>query len=127
MTATSQSAATVSEYLSTCDRNLQPGERGRAMMERKLRRYLSWRAKLGETQCSNKQDGRTGTNKDAQGTSAISAALLKKDQEKAKRAASRRRVRGGAPDGSGSSRTGGTSGTAPEEDVVNEVTSIAEL
>lgn len=127
MTATSQSAATVSEYLSTFDRNLQPGERGRAMMERKLRRYLSWRAKLAEIQGSNKQSDRPNTNKDAQGTTAISAALMKKDQEKAKRAANRRRVRGGASDASGSTRTGAASPAAVEEDVVNEVTNIAEL
>ncbi|KAF9652763.1 hypothetical protein BDM02DRAFT_3088779 [Thelephora ganbajun] len=116
MTATSQSAATVSEYLSTCDRNLQPGERGRVMMERKLRGYLSWRAKLAEIQGSNKQNDRADTNRHAQGTTAISAALLKKDQEKAKRAASRRRVRGGAPDASGPTRAGATSATAVEEE-----------
>ena len=96
-------------------------------MERKLRGYLSWRAKLAEIQGSNRQSGRTDTGKDAQGTTAISAALLKKDQEKAKRAANRRRVRGGAPDTSGSNRTGTTSGATVEEGVVNEVTSITEL
>jgi len=96
-------------------------------MERKFRGYLSWRANLAEVQGSNKQNDRTDTSKDAQGTTAISAALLKKDQEKANRAASRRRVRGGAPDIPGSSRTGTTPATTVEEDVVNEVTSIAEL
>jgi len=127
MTATSQSAATVSEYLSTCDRNLQPGERGQEMMERKLRRYLSWRAKLAEIEGINKQNDRTDTKKGTPGVSAVSPALLKKDQEKAKRAASRRRVRGGAPDISGSNRTVVTSTATAEEDVSNEVASIAEL
>ena len=127
MTATSQSAATVSEYLSTCDRGLPPGERGRAMMERKLRKYLSWRARLAETEGPGKQNDPTGTNKGAQGTTAISAALLKKDQEKAKRVASRRRVRGGAPDVPGPSRTSLTPTVTAEGDAVNEVTSIAEL
>ena len=127
MTATSQSASTVSEYLSTCDRNLQPGERGRAMMERKLRRYLSWRAKLAELEGSNKQNNRADTRKDTQGTSAISAVLLKKDQQKAKRAASRRRVRGGAPDAPGSGKADVAPAATVEEDGVNEVTSIAEL
>jgi len=96
-------------------------------MERKLRGYLSWRAKLNEIQGSGKQNYRTDAGKDAQGTTAISAALLKKDQEKAKRAANRRRVRGGAPDTSGSNRTGATSVITVEGDAVDEVTSIAEL
>lgn len=126
MTATSQSAATVSEYLSTLDQNLQPGERGRAMMERKLRGYLSWRAKLADIQGSNKRNDRP-ENKGAQATTPISAALMKKDQEKAKRAANRRRVRGGAPDASRSTRTDATSVITVEEDAVSEITSIAEL
>lgn len=96
-------------------------------MERKLRGYLSWRAKLAEVQASNKKNDHTDTNKGVQGKTAISAALLKKDQEKAKRAANRRRVRGGAPDSPGSNRTGVTSATTVEEDVMNEVSSIAEL
>ena len=96
-------------------------------MEQKLRRYLSWRAKLAEIEGSNKQNNRANTNKDTQGTSTISAALLKKDQEKAKRAASRRRVRGGAPDAPGPSRTDATHVVIVEENEVNEVTSIAEL
>ena len=96
-------------------------------MERKLRGYLSWRAKLTETQGSNKKKSRTDTSKDTQGTTSISAALLKKDQEKAKRAASRRRVRGGAPDAPVSNRTGATSVIIVEEDEVNEDARIAEL
>jgi DNA excision repair protein ERCC-4 len=97
------------------------------MMERKLRRYLSWRAKLAEIQSPNKKNDRSVTSNDARGTTSVSAALLKKDQEKAKRAANRRRIRGGAPDVSGPTRAGATSTTAVEEDVVNEVTSIADL
>jgi len=96
------------------------------MMERKLRGYLSWRAKLTEIQ-GTKQNCRTVTSKDTQGTTTISAALQKKDQEKAKRAASRRRVRGGAPDVSVSNRTGAVPVITVEEDTVNEDTSIAEL
>lgn len=97
------------------------------MMERKLRGYLVWRAKLAEIQGPSKQGDRTDTSKNTQGSTALSAALLKKDLEKAKRAANRRRVRGGAPDTAGSNRTGKTSGTTVEEGIVNEVTSIAEL
>ena len=126
MTATSQSAATVSEYLSTFDRNLQPGERGRAMMERKLQGYLSWRAKLAEIQGLNKQNDQPGI-KDTRGNTAISAALMKKDQEKANRAANRRRVRGGAPDVPGSTRASATSATALGEEANGEITSISEL
>ena len=95
-------------------------------MERKLRKYLSWRALLAEMEGSNKQNDRGDTNKDMQRTSAVSLALQKKDQEKAKRAASRRRVRGGAPEAPGSSRSGVTL-VAVEEDTVNETTTIAEL
>ena len=127
MTATSQSAATVSEYLSTYNRNLQPGERGRAMMERKLRKYLSWRARLAEIQGPNRKNDRPDTTKDTRGTTAVSAALIKKDQEKARRTANRRRVRGGAPDVSGLQKTGVMSTISTEEDVANEVTRIAEL
>lgn len=95
-------------------------------MERKLRGYLSWRTKLAEIQGSNKQSDRPEI-KDAQGSTAISAALMKKDQEKAKRAANRRRVRGGAPEISRPIRAGATSPTPVEEETVNEITSIAEL
>jgi len=95
-------------------------------MERKLRGYLSWRAKLTEIQGVNKQNSRADTSKDTQGTTTISAALLKKDQEKAKRAASRRRVRGGAPDPPVSNRTG-SAPVITVEDAVNEDTNIAEL
>ena len=97
------------------------------MMERKLRRYLSWRAKLAEIECSNKQNSRAVTSKDMRETSTISAALLKKDQEKARRAANRRRVRGGAPDAPEPNRAGVISTVTVDEGAANEVTSIAEL
>jgi DNA excision repair protein ERCC-4 len=96
------------------------------MMERKLRGYLSWKATLAEIQGLNKQNGRPEI-KDAQGATAISAALMKKDQEKAKRAANRRRVRGGVPDVSESTRASTASVTAVEADAVGEITSITEL
>lgn len=92
-------------------------------MERKLRGYLSWRARLAEIQSPNKQDNRPETKE----TAGISAALLKKDQEKAKRAANRRRVRGGAPDVPESTRASATSAAAVEEDAVGEITNITEL
>lgn len=95
-------------------------------MERKLREYLSWRAKLAEIQSSDKQNNRPEI-KDTRGTTTISAALMKKDQEKEKRAANRRRVRGGAPDVPRSTSAGGTSATGVEEDAVDEITNIAEL
>lgn len=95
-------------------------------MERKLRKYLSWRAQLARIKGSNKQNDPGDTNKDTQRSSAVSLALQKKDQEKAKRAASRRRVRGGAPEAPGSNRSGVTS-VPVEDNMVNDVTTIAEL
>ena len=95
-------------------------------MERKLRKYLSWRAQLARIESSNKRNDPADTNKDTQRPSAVSPALQKKDQEKEKRATSRRRVRGGAPEAPRSSGLGVTS-TPVEEDAVNEATAMAEL
>jgi DNA excision repair protein ERCC-4 len=77
------------------------------MMEDKLRVYLWWKGKLNE----RKQDGKAPfqlpdaagrrQNDEAgrlySGDDGISEALKRKDKERAERSASRRRVRGGAP------------------------------
>lgn len=84
------------------------------MMMHKLRLYLWWKRKLAE----RKQDGLPGFGlPDSSGhggpnqgyecmygsKEGISEALQRKDRERADRAASRRRVRGGAPPSSASS------------------------
>lgn len=77
------------------------------MMEQKLRLYLWWKGKLSE----RKQDGRSsfsfpekGQGNNRSERQELSDALKKKDREKAERAGSRRRVRGGAPAPAASNR-----------------------
>ncbi|OBZ77930.1 DNA repair protein rad16 [Grifola frondosa] len=65
----------LSEFLSSMDLHAPRGSQGRKMMEDKLRLYLWWKDDAVQ----------------------VSEALQKKDREKRERAASRRRVRGGAP------------------------------
>lgn len=80
------------------------------MMLRKLRAYLWWKGKMAE----KKSDGKSPSvmpSGNAVGKNIfdamyadqeVSEALKKKDKEKAQRAQSRRRIRGGAPAASGS-------------------------
>jgi len=57
MTATTQSATVISEYLSTLDPDAPAGTQGKTDDgEKKLRKYLWWKSKLGEFK------GNTGTN-----------------------------------------------------------------
>lgn len=83
-----------------------PGSKGRRMMLRKLRLYLWWKGQLSK----RKQDVKSlfGLPDHARGVGdgfermygegeGISEALKRKDKVVAERAASRRRMRGGAP------------------------------
>ncbi|KAI9572539.1 hypothetical protein HD554DRAFT_2202904 [Boletus coccyginus] len=102
MTSSSQSSALVSEFLSKMNVDAPKGERGRKMMESKLRRYLYWRGRL-----ASQKDGKSGTQAQTEksapqasgstGSSGVSEALQRKDKERAARSANRRRIRGGAP------------------------------
>lgn len=101
------------------------------MMEDKLRVYLWWKGTLNE----RKHDGKAPfqlpdaarrhqndeSGKFYGGDDGISEALKRKDKEKAERSASRRRVRGGAPN-STSSGNGRASTLKPEakDSVVGE-------
>lgn len=110
MTSSTRTCNLVTEFLSSMDENAPPGSQGRKMMMRKLGSYLWWKGRLG----SRKKDGRqppialpasstssshvhdvlsTGDRESEE----MSAALKKKDQDRAQKAQNRRRVRGGAP------------------------------
>ena len=88
------------------DHDAPPGSKGRRMMLRKLRLYLWWKGQLSK----RKQDGKSHFGLPDHGSRStdghermygdgeeISEALKRKDKLVADRAASRRRVRGGAP------------------------------
>jgi DNA excision repair protein ERCC-4 len=105
MTSTFRSATLIKDFLSTMDPSAPDGEKGRKMMEDRLRVYLWWKGKLGERKQESKARNafpRAGqTQKDTfnwppgEGM-VLSEALKRKDKDKAQRSASRRRVRGGA-------------------------------
>ncbi|KAJ7889609.1 hypothetical protein B0H13DRAFT_2041364 [Mycena leptocephala] len=114
MASSTRTCTLISEFLSTRAASAPKGAQGRPMMMHKLRLYLWWKRKLAE----RKQDGLPGFGlPDSSGhggpnqgyermygsKEGISEALQRKDRERADRAASRRRVRGGAPPSSASS------------------------
>lgn len=97
------------------------GQRGRKMMESKLRGYLYWKGRL-----ASQKNGKSGTpvqrEKPAPQTSGntssagMSEALQKKDKERAARSANRRRIRGGAPSSTTPNKP--KEGSKPEEVIV---------
>jgi len=108
MTSSSRSSALVSEFLSEMDVDAPKGQRGRTMMEAKLRQYLFWKGKLA----SQKGDGKNQSHGAVQSTRSapkpsdssaagnsktLSEALKRKDTVRQERSANRRRVRGGGP------------------------------
>ena len=108
MASSTRICSVVTEFLSAMDHDAPNGSKGRKMMMQKLRLYLWWKSRLAE----RKQDGLThfafpqvvghasdGYNKiiEDEDRMEISEALKRKDRERAERAGSRRRVRGGAP------------------------------
>lgn len=102
MTSSPQSSALVSEFLSNMNVDAPKGERGKKMMESKLRRHLYWKGRLA-SETNSKNETPVQTEKPAPqssgniGSATVSEALQKKDRERAARGANRRRVRGGAP------------------------------
>jgi DNA excision repair protein ERCC-4 len=76
--------------------NALPGQRGRQLMENKLRLYLYWKSRLSARPAESQLQSATN-RENASGDDELSPALRKKDRERAQRAASRRRIRGGAP------------------------------
>ena len=98
------------------DSDALPGQRGRKMLEDKLRLYLYWKARLSARSAEN-QPPSVNNRQSSPGGDELDPALRKKDRDKAERAANRRRVRGGAP-GKISMRTQGSEqvSTAPREE-----------
>jgi DNA excision repair protein ERCC-4 len=97
MTSSTQTSSLLSEYLASMDVDALPGQRGRQMLEGKLRRYLYWKARLAARPAEGQPSSATTTNRQSPpDDDEINPALRKKDRDRAERAASRRRVRGGA-------------------------------
>ena len=99
------------------DSDALPGQRGRKMLEDKLRLYLYWKARLSARSAENQPPSVNNRQSSPGGDEELDPALRKKDRDKAERAANRRRVRGGAP-GTISMRTQGSDqvSTAPREE-----------
>ena len=85
----------IKDFLGALDGDAPRGTQGKRMMEDKLRLYLWWKGKLSERKTDGK--GPIALPKGRDDHTPVSEAMKKKDEEKAKRAANRRRVRGGAP------------------------------
>ena len=121
MTSSPQSSALVSEFLSKMNVDAPKGERGRKMMESKLRRYLYWKGRLA-SQKNGKSGAPVRTERPAPqpsgstGSAGVSEALQRKDKERAARSANRRRTRGGAPSSTTLSKP--KEGPKPEEVIV---------
>lgn len=94
------------------DTDAPKGEQGRRMMLRRLRTYLGWKAELHSTSqnLGNASSTRAGGSVQKPGMASVSGdgelseAMKKKDRDRRDRAASRRRVRGGAPAASSTSQ-----------------------
>lgn len=97
MVSSTRTAELLADYLSSLDRRRPKAEWGRRMMERRLRMYLWWKARLSEGKRFHMPSGDRDRNKEREGSDNISDALKKKDALRTQRAASRRRVRGGGP------------------------------
>ncbi|KZT25479.1 hypothetical protein NEOLEDRAFT_1178275 [Neolentinus lepideus HHB14362 ss-1] len=111
MTSSMRTSNLVTEYLESMDTNAPAGQKGRKMMQKKLRLYLWWKSKLSE----RKREGRSAfklphkvgnalNGEDETQDDGVSEALKKKDGERRERQQSRRRVRGGAANASMSTR-----------------------
>ncbi|KAL5529182.1 hypothetical protein ACEPAG_5156 [Sanghuangporus baumii] len=110
MCSSPRSCELLSEYLSVLNRRSKKSEWGRRMMERRLRLYLWWKAKLNANrkeglgtkpmtgQRATREGSSQGTsNTNGRGDDGISEALKKKDALRKEQSMNRRRTRGGAP------------------------------
>ncbi|KAJ7274649.1 hypothetical protein C8J57DRAFT_1312429 [Mycena rebaudengoi] len=124
MASSTRTCTLLSEFLSSKDDSAPKGAQGRPMLLRKLRLYLWWKRKLSERKNEGKpgfglpdSSGHGGSNQGYERMygrkEGLSAALERKDREKAERAASRRRVRGGAPAATAGPSTQPAAGTKP--------------
>jgi len=78
------------------DPDAPPGQRGRQLLEDKLRLYLYWKVKFSARTAESQQPSATN-RQSPPGDDELNPALRKKDRDKAERAANRRRIRGGGP------------------------------
>jgi DNA excision repair protein ERCC-4 len=135
MTATSRSATDISEYLSTLDLEAPAGTQGRVMMEKRLHKFLWWKAKLAELmgeKTSKTNDPRSNaTQKQGGANEGLSEALKKKDRDRKDRAANRRRIRGAAAGAVASSNRQNVDSSMTVEtmnaDMVDDTETIADL
>jgi len=89
------------------DQNAPRGQKGRKVMERRLRNYLFWKGRLANSGGKSQRD--VGQSVSAPKTPVTddqpSEALRRKDALRKERQGSRRRARGGPPGGTLSERT----------------------
>ncbi|KAJ3921663.1 hypothetical protein F5877DRAFT_35526 [Lentinula edodes] len=111
MCSSTATCTLLNDFLSSIDNTRPKGEWGRRMMLKKLRSWIWWekrRKMMQEALQSANSSGKKGGSNIAQemvrggstngnGNEGLSEAMRKKDRERAAQAASRRRVRGGAP------------------------------
>lgn len=101
-----RTATLIRDYLSTVDQNAPRGQKGRKIMERRLKTYLFWKGRL--TDSGGKSQREFGQSVPASKTPVPndqpSEALRRKDALRKERQGSRRRVRGGLPGGAPSER-----------------------
>ena len=114
----------IKDFLGTMDADAPRGSQGRRMMEDKLRLYLWWKGKLSERKAEGKGPIALPKGKD-NAPDEISEALKRKDREKQERAASRRRVRGGAPAAAPTAREAAVA--RGEVEIKQEADDIADL
>ncbi|KAI0056711.1 hypothetical protein BV25DRAFT_1976751 [Artomyces pyxidatus] len=134
MTSSWRTSMLLNEFLSSMDPDAPPGQQGRKMMEEKLGLYLWWKSRLNGREHESKRAppafhnaSRAETAYDDEG---ISEALKKKDRDNRERAASRRRVRGGAPaidNGRAAARDRTTPVSLGEEVMRDEADNIAQF
>ncbi|KAG6890517.1 hypothetical protein C0995_007716 [Termitomyces sp. Mi166 len=135
MTSSTRTCSVLTDFLSTIDHDAPPGSKGRSMMLRKLRLYLWWKMKLAKQKHAGKfhvafPDVSARNDDEIEKLSNegdnVSEALKKKDQEKANRVASRRRIRGGAPTATQAGRATNASKNAPQDSAFGEIQTEAE-
>ncbi|KAF9042328.1 hypothetical protein BJ165DRAFT_1349294 [Panaeolus papilionaceus] len=111
MTSSTRTCNLLTNFLDAMDHDAPPGMKGRKMMMRKLSEYLWWKQQAEKDE--NKKGGGDGGgggwhatgSRNGDRNSEMSEAMKKKDKERAEKAQSRRRLRGGAP-GATSARPG---------------------
>jgi len=102
-----RTATLIRDYLSMLDQNAPRGQKGRKVMEQRLRSYLFWKGRL--TDSGGKSQREVGQSVSAPETPVTgdqpSEALRRKDALRKERQGNRRRVRGGPPGVKPSERT----------------------